>query len=538
MRKSYIITSPEQFDTIHFVQGDTLKYKCLNCGKECNIARYDRRDLDRYKRMLCRRCNIRFTRNSPDLNKIVHITEPSQFKTLQSRQPFEFVCKRCGKLVKYINSDYKPSAISYWSQMLCGQCRRDLKRLEITGFATTTEVKENKHIPILVNNLEELKNIKNRQAFYYYCTNCGAKVEIPYGRWRPAYINSKQMFGKMLCGKCSSELTNSAVPKFGSKEYAKVFQEKYGVDNPMKVPEFKENNSKTKEVNHGDRNWNNPEKNKETFKQNHDGMTSSEYQRTGGYRNECIERNRKLYGQDWFFQTELFRSRLYEKFGEDTAGYGSKRYQNTMIESLKDSVDPNDLKNASLSQLISLMRIHYPEKYGIKKYYFDGEIFDSFPEMAFYIYNKDFGIPIKRNDTVCLSFLDSNGEVKGTVPDFIVNGRLVEIKGAHFFKPDGTMYCPFRNPEWSDERYAYECDVYERKHQCGLANGVIYLVDLDSYIQNCMNYVNIKYGYGFKQYYIKSDPKFIGKGYTPYTMDKSTEYQQPIGRPLTPFDIK
>ena len=208
-----------------------------------------------------------------------------------------------------------------------------------------------------------------------------------------------------------------------------------------------------------------------------------------------------------------------------------------MRTDLKSFVKIENLQNASLSQLISMMRLYYPERYGIKKYYLEGEIFDSFPELAFYIYNKDFGIPIIRNNSVCLTFKDRDGNDRSTIPDFIVNGRLVEIKGAHFFRSDGTMYCPFRKPEWSDERYEFECDVYRRKHLCGLTNGVIYLLDTSPYIQGCVNYVNFRYGNEFKNSCIKKDTNFIGKGYTPYTMDKSKEYQDPIGRALGPYDI-
>lgn len=64
-------------------------------------------------------------------------------------------------------------------------------------------------------------------------------------------------------------------------------------------------------------------------------------------------------------------------------------------------------------------------------------------------------------------------------PDFLVNGRIYEVKGDHFFKVDESgkevMINPYRDPEWSDERYAYECAKYEAKHQCMINNGVVIL---------------------------------------------------------------
>lgn len=49
------------------------------------------------------------------------------------------------------------------------------------------------------------------------------------------------------------------------------------------------------------------------------------------------------------------------------------------------------------------------------------------------------------------------------MPDFKVGNQFIEIKGDHFFKPDGTM----RNP--------YDCGqdgLYEAKRQCMLKNNV------------------------------------------------------------------
>ena len=70
-------------------------------------------------------------------------------------------------------------------------------------------------------------------------------------------------------------------------------------------------------------------------------------------------------------------------------------------------------------------------------------------------------------------------------PDFIIEGnRIVEVKGDHFFrinKSDGKeeMYCPFRYPNWTDERYEWECGKYEAKHQCMLRNNVIIIRGAD-----------------------------------------------------------
>jgi hypothetical protein len=37
------------------------------------------------------------------------------------------------------------------------------------------------------------------------------------------------------------------------------------------------------------------------------------------------------------------------------------------------------------------------------------------------------------------------------------------------------MINPYRNPEWTDERYGWECRKHEAKHQCMLENNVVIL---------------------------------------------------------------
>lgn len=65
-------------------------------------------------------------------------------------------------------------------------------------------------------------------------------------------------------------------------------------------------------------------------------------------------------------------------------------------------------------------------------------------------------------------------------PDFLVNGRIYEVKGDHFFRINEEtgkeeMYCPYRYSDWSDEEYEWKCGKEEAKHQCMIANDVVIL---------------------------------------------------------------
>lgn len=73
-----------------------------------------------------------------------------------------------------------------------------------------------------------------------------------------------------------------------------------------------------------------------------------------------------------------------------------------------------------------------------------------------------------------------NGKQHTYHPDFLVNGKIYEVKGEQFFRINENtgqekMICPYRDKDWSDEYYEYQCGLYEAKHQCMLANNVIIL---------------------------------------------------------------
>ena len=62
-------------------------------------------------------------------------------------------------------------------------------------------------------------------------------------------------------------------------------------------------------------------------------------------------------------------------------------------------------------------------------------------------------------------------------PDFLVNGRIYEVKGDNFFRINEEtgkeeMYKPWRDPNISDEEYEWQCGKEEAKHQCMIANNV------------------------------------------------------------------
>ncbi len=116
-----------------------------------------------------------------------------------------------------------------------------------------------------------------------------------------------------------------------------------------------------------------------------------------------------------------------------------------------------------------------------KKYTYNGINFDSAWELAYWIYNVDNGVNIKR--AVKTFQYDYDNKRYDYIPDFEINGRYIEIKGLQFFEdkdPSKRMINPFDRAQ---------DDKYEAKHQCMIRNGVEIITDCSCYV----DYVNVKY---------------------------------------------
>lgn len=106
-----------------------------------------------------------------------------------------------------------------------------------------------------------------------------------------------------------------------------------------------------------------------------------------------------------------------------------------------------------------------------KKYIYNSEYFDSFPELCFYLYhitNNTNNIEIKR-EPIELKFT-LNNKVYSYYPDFQVGDKLYEIKGNQFLTEEGKWQCPFDHT--LDE-------LFEAKRQCAIKNNVLVLYAKD-----------------------------------------------------------
>ena len=238
-----------------------------------------------------------------------------------------------------------------------------------------------------------------------------------------------------------------SIQRYGTKNPAQseVVKEKMyatnlkrlGAKMPASVPRIREKQNRTKIARYGDKNYNNRQKAKGTMLKEYgveSAMQSKEL--VDKFRNNCFKKN----GVYSYFQVpEIFKK--------------SKA-----------------------------------------KYFYDGKYFHSSFEIAFYIWLRDNKRNFEYSPKISFKY-EYKGIVHKYFPDFIVDGELIEIKGEHFFKEDGTMHNPWKNKKWTEEQKKESDELYEAKHQCMLRNGIRILKTKDLKMQ--MLYVKKTYGKQF-----------------------------------------
>lgn len=101
-------------------------------------------------------------------------------------------------------------------------------------------------------------------------------------------------------------------------------------------------------------------------------------------------------------------------------------------------------------------------KYHRKQIEYNGLTFDSSWEVKVYQYCKENSIPCEYQPNIQFEY-EYDGKTHIYQPDFLINGKLYEVKGDQFFDGD-KMICPYNRSQDG---------LYEEKHQCMKDNGII-----------------------------------------------------------------
>jgi len=451
-------------------------------------------------------------------NNIIFIEDPSELTVLKRRQLFTIKCVKCGCIK---TRQFKPRELENYKTMKCSSCLRS-EHISDTLSARSQEDWD--------------KISKKREDFWLRTRGCRSNMQCP---------EIVQKVKDLWANKSPEEKERWRQQSIDFWENA-TEEEK---------SEYVLRNKESKLDKHGDENYNNAKQ-----------MSKTKKNWTPEQKQQMLDRlystNLDLYG-DPYYNNSKQMSKTKKNWTPEQKQQMLDRLYSTNLDLYGDPY----YNNSKQAKETTFLRYNtYSISYNYNYY---GIRFDSAWELAVWIYCIDHNIPIIR-EPISFKYFGPNGvtDDHDYEVDFMINGKLVEVKGSQFLKPDGTMYCPYTkkkvNGRWIDmtpKEKEYMDDLFEAKHQCGLANGVEFWTkeDCKNYIEYCdINYpgwnklflannpLNPSYwcitnnvGYYNPQYFA---PYLIntmnnGKGVTPFDIQQSQKYAPITGKGLTPFDI-
>lgn len=307
-------------------------------------------------------------------------------------------------------------------------------------------------------NIENLKDIEDspfhrNQQIIFKCKNCSKIVTRYFDYLRKTNF-------EQLCKSCK----NSKTQKSFSQELKKQIQEKrkqtclneFGVENPSQNIQSKQKREQTCLEKYKTKN----------------PLANSEI------RNKCKDTCKNKYGKETFLASEIgqqtFRKNMLKKYGVENYSQldESKERLSKHLSTVVENYYQNNKEN-------------WAQLHSRKLYQFKNQTFDSFPELCFYIFQKENGQNIKRCEK---SFNYTFNDIEHSYfPDFEIidkdeNSQFFELKGDQFLTESGKWQNPFDHSQ--DE-------FYEAKHRCAIQNNVHILYQKD--YQKYIDYVKQKY---------------------------------------------
>jgi hypothetical protein len=160
--------------------------------------------------------------------------------------------------------------------------------------------------------------------------------------------------------------------------------------------------------------------------------------------------------------------------------------QNTL--GLKKYGVDNSMKNNEIVQkALETKHFEVLRKRGLV---YDEIYFDNSWELAYYIWLKDNDKKFIYQPKISIKYIDKNGVERLYYPDFLVEGRFIEIKGNQFFNENGEPYNLYKKEYWWE------------KYNILIKNNIYIMREQEAFTY--VKYVNEKYGKDFlKQYKIK-----------------------------------
>lgn len=196
-------------------------------------------------------------------------------------------------------------------------------------------------------------------------------------------------------------------------------------------------------------------------------------------KNKIRHTNLERYGVENYAKTKeclkKMKTTCIEKYGVDnyskTDEFGNK-YKNTMLNNYGVEHYSKTVEYKIKSKTTNLKRYGFESyaqtsdfsKYHKKRVKYDGLTFDSSWEVIVYQYCKRYNKEFEYQPNVKLEY-EYNGKKHYYQPDFLIEGKLYEVKGDHFFDGD-KMINPYNT---------FINEQMELKHQCMIKNNVTIL---------------------------------------------------------------
>lgn len=218
---------------------------------------------------------------------------------------------------------------------------------------------------------------------------------------------------------------------------------------------------------------------------------------------ESVKSCQSKYGVDNVSQIdEVKQAKLattIENFGADNK---FNRNQAAQTMRSKSGEEKDEIQRQFTSTTLQHFGVMYPmqanevQKKARSLYCYDGQQFRSSWELAKYIYHADRGDEFVYQPDVTLKYVDGHGQEHFYHPDFLVGGKLQEVKGNQFLTGENEMICPFKHSHDTEDVVERRNDVFHAKMQCMKENGVEILSkkDVEVYFQHIVE------KYGSKKY--------------------------------------
>lgn len=255
-----------------------------------------------------------------------------------------------------------------------------------------------------------------------------------------------------------------------------TFQERYGVDNAMQIPEVYDK-----------------------FMKSLNSLNSEDKERIKEQRKStCLNR----YGVEYATQLDTIQSKIsashHYRTKEQIEESNRKRQETCLDRYGVEFVNQSKIvKEKSKETLLEKYGVPFPLNHNFRRivYEYDNQFFDSSYELYFYIWAKENNHSIIRLKDKKYSF-EVDGKTYYYFPDFLFDGKEVEIKGEHFFDSEGNLINPFTHDDHIQQ-------IYKAKGECITSNGVTIISDINDQQQ----YVESKYTSNFIPLF-RNDLKF------------------------------